>query len=196
METRTIEKKDRGGTASMIVASVCNELRNSDLRADDVDILSAFNDRFDDMDARSIEHKQHLDAVAKALHPHKGDDRFTYEPDQLPGMIAALLAARAADANADKDAESRVEFIAWTGTRTTIERAMQEQAATIAAQEQRIGRLIATADDVIAMNPHSHHEWPERCVECVRRIAYEQAKIDAALAPPSQQGTEREAKDE
>ena len=37
----------RGGTASMIVASVCNEHRNSDLLASDAGILCAFNEELD-----------------------------------------------------------------------------------------------------------------------------------------------------
>lgn len=35
----------------MIVASVCNEHRNSDLRADDKDILRAFNERFEELES-------------------------------------------------------------------------------------------------------------------------------------------------
>lgn len=37
----------RGGTSSMIVSAVCNEHRNSDLRADNPDILRALNERFE-----------------------------------------------------------------------------------------------------------------------------------------------------
>lgn len=47
-----MESKDRGSTASMIVSSVCNEHKNSDLRADHPDILRAFNERFDVLDSR------------------------------------------------------------------------------------------------------------------------------------------------
>lgn len=41
-----MSRVSRGGTPSMIVASVCNEHCNSDLRADNPDILRAFNERF------------------------------------------------------------------------------------------------------------------------------------------------------
>lgn len=45
------KRRDRGGTASMIVSSVCNEAKNSDLWASDPRIMRAFNDRFDELEA-------------------------------------------------------------------------------------------------------------------------------------------------
>ncbi len=53
----------RGGTASMIVSSVCREHRNSDLRADDPDIMRAFNEHFKELEAQRDEWRRNYERL-------------------------------------------------------------------------------------------------------------------------------------
>lgn len=77
----------RGGTASMIISSVCNKHRNSDLRADNPDILRALNERFEVLEAQRDEL---LEALKAARGFCKEFISARYEVDLIDAAIASV----------------------------------------------------------------------------------------------------------
>jgi hypothetical protein len=66
--------------------------------------------------------KSHLDAIAKALHPHWGDTTGNgYHPDQLAGMVAELQAALSREMGRVGDLAAALEAIARIVTPRTAE---------------------------------------------------------------------------
>lgn len=83
----------RGGTASMIISSVCNEHKNSDLRANDPAIMRAFNERFEFLES------QRYDLLAALKHCVDG-------LGSQPGYVSTLALSYAVTAIAKAEGRS------------------------------------------------------------------------------------------
>jgi hypothetical protein len=82
----------RGGTATMILRAVCNERKNSDLRADDADILRAFNEHFAELE----EQHEEVRKTALKLAEYALAAKTKNTPEYMDGLATKInMVARA-----------------------------------------------------------------------------------------------------